>query len=139
MSGISFYLVLKTEPDRAAATITAIHSSSWVVGASPLLALLLIVSGRHLFSASVSLSVAASLLCTVSRHRCRHCFSLPSSPLKDLLGAVDVTVSVVVVLEPSLLLFLSELNFFPPCRHVPSSLVAGKRATSIYDVADFLK
>ncbi|QHN91737.1 uncharacterized protein DS421_17g577530 [Arachis hypogaea] len=86
---------------RQSATITAIHSSSWVVGASPLLALLLIVSGRHLFSASVSLLVAACFLRTVSRRRCRRCFSLPSSPLKDLLGAVDVAVSVVVVLEPS--------------------------------------
>nr|XP_025703499.1 uncharacterized protein LOC112805320 [Arachis hypogaea] len=105
---------------RRAATITVIHSSSWVVGASPLLALLLIVSGCHFFSASRQSS---------------HCFlfaphRVPSSFQTLLLLAVVVSqrsswscwrrsLHHRRLRALSLLLFLSELNFLPPSPSLP--------------------
>ncbi|KAL4293600.1 hypothetical protein AHAS_Ahas18G0144300 [Arachis hypogaea] len=119
------FLPIFLQPQRrAAATITAIHphrGSLVLLPSSPYSSSFLLVTSSLL---PVNLPVAASLLRTVSRRRCRRCFSLPSSPLKDSFGAAGVVISVVVVLEPSLSFSfcLSRISFLLAITSLPPSL-----------------
>ncbi|QHO16795.1 uncharacterized protein DS421_10g306640 [Arachis hypogaea] len=122
------FLPIFLQPQRrAAATITAIHphrGSLVLLPSSPYSSSFLLVTSSLL---PVNLPVAASLLRTVSRRRCRRCFSLPLSPLKDPLGAAGVAISVVVVLEPSLSFSfcLSRISFLLAVTSLPPSLPVG--------------